>query len=197
MTPELELIRRIQDGDEEAFAALVDQHKERAVRTAYLFTQNWEDAKDVSQKAFIKAYRKLGTFKGESGFFTWFYVILSNTAKDFRRAHWWQLRRQQPVITEDGESDPFEKIAAKGPSSGKQSLNRELREKMDAYMHGLPHGEKEVVLLRYNDDLSMEEIAQRLGKAVGTVKAQLFSAHQKLQKHLSKYLEGGTRHVQA
>ncbi len=194
MSAEQELIAKIQGGDMNAFATLVEQYKERALRVAYGFVQNWEDAKDVSQNAFIKAYKNLARFKGESGFYTWYYRILANTAKDFLRKRWWHKFRQQVIGTNEGDKDPLDSLPGKAPMASDIVLSKELLHCIETFMRDLPWAQKQVLLLRYNDHLSLEEIAMQLKKAVGTVKAQLFTAHHELRKRLKDY-EGGTCHA--
>ena len=196
MNSELYLIKKIQDGDKELFAVLVDAYKERALRTAWFFTQNWEDAKDVSQKAFIKAYRHLRSFKGSSTFYTWFYRILSNTAKDFLRSRWWHNLREHPRRTQDGTEDPLDQVSDKKRTTTEIVMNQELFQHIGHFIGELPAGQKDVVILRYNDELSLEEIALALGKSIGTVKSQLFQAHQRLKNKCAQYLEGGMDHVE-
>ncbi len=190
MTPEQELLARIQGGDTDAFAALVEQYRERALRLAYGFVQNWEDAKDVSQVAFIKAYRSIGRFQGQSGFYTWYYRILANTAKDFLRRRWWHRLRREVVLPERADENALDAVPGKSKTAGEIAMHGELFHCIEDFMRDLPWAQKQVVLLRYNDHQSLEEIARQLNKAVGTVKAQLFSAHQSLRRRLKQHEEG-------
>ncbi len=195
MTPEEAILAKIQGGDAEAFAVLVNQYKERALRVAYGFVQNWEDARDVSQNAFIKAFRNLGKFRGQSGFYTWFYRILANSAKDFLRKRWWHRFRQHVVTTQDGQRDPMDSVADSSKTAAEVALSQDLLHCIEEFMQELPWAQKQVVVLRYNDHLSLEDIAEQLNKAIGTVKAQLFSAHHALRKKIQDIEKGGIRHV--
>jgi RNA polymerase sigma-70 factor, ECF subfamily len=186
-----EIIERIQGGDEQAFAILIDQYKERAMRQAYFYCQNWEDAKDISQKAFIKAYRKIRGFRGQANFYTWFYRILINSARDFQRRQWWFRWRVQPRQTEEGVWDPLNQVVDTSPRPLAVTMDKELLSQLDIFLAGLPSAQHDVIVLRYGEELSLEEIAERLGKAIGTVKAQLFAVHQKLRKKLANDRKGG------
>lgn len=174
---EKQLIEKAQKGDPEAFSALVRTYQERMVHVAYSFLRNFEDARDVAQEAFVKAYQALGQFKGNSRFSTWLYRILVNLCKDFVRK-----RKNKPESSEpDGE------VAAQGHNALKGLLNRELGQAIYREIDRLPFSQRSVFTLRYLEGLSLEEIAQTLELSVGAVKANLWQAGQKMKKGLQDY----------
>ncbi len=184
---EAELIVRARTGDLKAFTALVESHQARAVRAAYSFTGNFEDARDLSQEAFVKAYENLSQFKAESRFYTWFYRILSNTCKDFLRKR--KVRSVITFWTGRAEDRAEQKIADVSADAGETLLNRELGEEIYRAMDRLPARQKDAFMLRYLEGLSLDEISGGMGLSVGAVKAHLWQAASKMKKYLRQYLE--------
>ncbi len=190
-TAEAGLIVKARQGDLAAFSALVRLHEEKAVRIAYSFTRNWEDARDTAQDAFVKAYENLPKFRGESRFSTWIYRIIANLCKDsFRKK---KVRRDVNAALQRNEDDPdpAERMVSKTMDPSQSAENRELEETLQASMNTLPHQQKSVFALRYLQGMSLEEIAETLELSTGAVKAHLWQAGQKMQKMLGNYLAGG------
>ncbi len=189
------LIVKARAGDRAAFTALVRMHEEKAVRMAFSFTGHWEDARDIAQEAFLKAYENLGRFRGESLFSTWLYRIIANLCKDsFRKKKVRQAVNVSLRRTEEEEEDPVQKVVSHAPDALKETMNRELEETLHASIESLPFQQKNVFVLRYLQGMSLEEIAGTLDLSVGAVKAHLWQAGQKMQKMLAGYLsEGGVK----
>ena len=164
---------------EQNFEELVRRHMQKAVQMAAVVCGDYEDAKDISQEAFVKAYRALKNFEGKSQFSTWFYRILMNTAKDhFRKKHWLRF-----IKWKDTESmqNFFEKVEDAKSKADSPVLNQELGIKITACIQNLPHKQQWVFMLRFIEGHSLSEIAEMTGMAEGTVKANLHFAVEKFQ----------------
>jgi len=157
------------------------------MRLAYMTLRNWEDAKDVSQEAFIKIYRSVGNYKGEAKFSTWFYRIVMNTAKDCLRKRRW--KSFLGMKSSEEKTSFLEHIKDPGAGADQTTLGWELGEKISDAISGLPERQKQIFNLRFIEHLSMVEISDTMGIAVGTVKATLHFAVQKFSKELSPYMK--------
>ncbi len=196
---ETEFLSRSRSGDTRAFSAVVEFYQERAIRIAYSFLGNWEDARDSAQEAFIKAFKNLGSFKAESRFYTWFYRILANECKDHLRKKkvrgFISLWAGRASGSETEEESPEAKVAAKESDASKQLENKELGEKIFWVIRKLPFQQQNAFSLRYLEGLSMEEIADHMSLSVGAVKAHLWQAGRKvreiLKKTMTTEIEGG------
>lgn len=171
---DLDLIRRFLKGEEQAFTAIVRKYQKRAYCLAYRFTRNHQDAEDLSQEAFIRAYRALKKFKGRSSFFTWFYRILVNLCINFHRSK--PARVQLPV-------EDF-RLAQDGPDTLSIVQNREFMMKVDMAIEHLPLRQRTAFILRQREKLSFREVSESMGCSVGAAKASYFQAVQKLRKYL-------------
>ena len=178
MTEE-ELVRSAAKGDEMAFAQLVALHEKRIFALALRMTGNQEDAADVAQEAFLSAWRGLPNFRGEAGFATWLYRLTSNAAIDFLRKNKRQ-RAEASLNDEDlglNAPDP-------APTPQEQAEAQSLREAVRWGMGELSREHRQVLDLREYQELSYEEIAQRLDVDLGTVKSRLSRARSALRKIL-------------
>jgi len=185
---ETALIVRARGGDVESFSALVRLYQDRAVRLAYSILGNWEDARDVAQEAFVKAYRSLGGFKAESRFSTWFHRILVNLCKDFLRKK--KIRQGFGLFqkSSEEESSPEEAIPSPAPDPFRGVVNQELDQAIRGSLEKLPFRQRSVFALRYLEGLPLEAIANASGLTVGAVKANLWQAGEKMKKFLAPYL---------
>ena len=187
------LIERIKQGDEQAFMVLVDRYKHKAYRIAYRFTDNAEDAEDLSQEAFLKLYRAIGSFKGESGFYTWFYRILVNVCIDYTRKHKKTAgadsrSRERYGNGELTPEDCEDHRADADPAAA--VFNIELSAKVAEEIAALPDRQQQVFILRHYEGFRLREIAEMINCAEGTVKAHLFRAVCTLKERLSPYVFG-------
>lgn len=195
-TIERALIVKAKNGDVRAFSELVEMYQERAIRIAQGFVGNLEDARDLSQEAFVKCYEGLVTFKAESRFYTWFYRVLANTCKDFlrkkktRRSLFGWLAQDKDDETEE---NVYDRVIAKTPGASQDLANRELGDSIMKKLAELPEQQRMVFSLRYLDGLSLEEIAQSMSLSVGGVKANLWQAAQKMKKSLEHFAKEGGR----
>lgn len=177
-------ILKAREGDMFAFRALVDEHKEQAVRIAYSITGNLADAQDVAQDAFIKIYKNINSFKFNSKFSTWLYRIVVNLGHDFLR----KRIRSKVVFNNDNTALQGQIKDAKGVDPGETLLFKELKAKIEEAVTFLPEKQQIVFTLKYKKDMKNREIAEVMGVSVSTVKMHLFRALNKMQKKLSVYM---------
>jgi RNA polymerase sigma-70 factor (ECF subfamily) len=186
-TDEDELIERFQSGEEEAFNALVVKYQRKIYNLIYRYVPNSETARDLSQEVFIKAYRALPLFKRQSAFYSWLYRIAINLCIDFIR----QQGRVQTLSIEDLTAGDNEELMFNDerPLPQEQAEARELGWLIGQAVLQLPPGQQRVFNLRYQEGLQLKEIAARLDRSEGTIKAHLHHAHQRLQTMLLPYLK--------
>jgi len=189
---ELALVRAAKAGDMQAFEELVKRYDRNIFRIAQHITQNREDAEDVVQEAFLKAYGNLEHFQEQSKFYTWLVRIAVNEAL-------MKLRRRRPertvsldedVKTEE-DSMPRE-VADWAPNPEQQYKQAELREILTKTIQGLPASFRTVFVLRDVEGLSTEETAEALGLSIPAVKSRLLRARLQLRERLSKYFKRRT-----
>lgn len=176
---EARIVRNVLDGDVDEFERLVNEYQRNVYNLALRMVGNPEDASDMSQEAFIKAYSSLADFRGDSKFSVWLYRIVSNVCLDFLRK---RNRRQVVSLTVEDEDDgDVELDIADEESSPELLLERKLtREAVRRGLDSLPHDMREILLLREIQGLSYDEIAQVLQIEAGTVKSRIFRARKKL-----------------
>jgi RNA polymerase sigma factor RpoE len=183
------LVKRAQTGDLQAYDELVRRYQERIYSTVYHMTANHEDANDLAQEAFIKAYQSIKTFKGGSSFYTWVYRIAINKTINFLK----QRRNKTQMSLDDldfnAEHDP-DLVALISERTPRREINlAELQEKLNAAMQKLSEPHRLVVVLHDVQGLSHDEIAEMMDCNVGTVRSRLFYARQQLQAHLADYIK--------
>jgi len=185
---DIALVRRSQEGDLNAYDELVRRYQERIYATVYHMTSNHEDANDLAQDTFIKAFQALKSFKGDSSFYTWVYRIAVNKTINFLK----QRRNKHHLSLNDldfsAENDP-DLVALISHKTPRRDMNlTELQEKLNAAMLKLSAVHRLVVTLHDVQGLSHEEIGKIMDCNVGTVRSRLFYARQQLQAYLSDYL---------
>lgn len=178
-----ELVERARAGDSSAFEVLVTKYQQRVYNLALRMTGNEEDAFDLSQEAFIKAWRGLETFQFDAQFSTWLYRLTSNACLDFLRA---QKRRKTVSLTyEDDEGEETQiDVVDPAPDPEQAALASEDRELLRCALDALDDESREIITLRVIDDLRYDQIAEVLGVKEGTVKSRLSRAREKLKKKL-------------
>ncbi len=176
---ELQLIRRVQAGETEAFEDLVRSHEKTVYNLALRMTGDPQDAEDMAQEAFLKAYRSLGEFRGESKFSVWLYRIVSNVCLDHLRR---QSRRPTVSLTaEDEEGEQTQWDVPDESLSPERLLEQKLtREAVQKGLNALPEEQRQILLLREIRGLSYEEIGRILDLEPGTVKSRIFRARKRL-----------------
>src|SRR5216683_6090697 len=187
VSDELTLVQAAKSGDVSAFEELVRRYDRNVFRIAQHITQNREDAEDVVQDAFLKAYSNLNQFQGQSKFYTWLVRIAVNEAlmKLRRRRPGQMVSLDEDIKTED-DSIPRE-VADWSPNPEQLYDQGELREILTKTIQGLPAGFRTVFVLRDVEGLSTEETAEALGLSVPAVKSRLLRARLQLRERLSRY----------
>jgi RNA polymerase sigma factor RpoE len=183
------LVRRAQEGDTSAFDELVRRYQERIYGTLYHMTASHEDANDLAQEAFIKAYQALRSFKGDSSFFTWVYRIAVNRAINFlkQRKHRAAMSLNDLDLNAENHPDLVALVSERTPR--REAALTELQEKLNEAMQTLSEPHRLVVTLHDIQGLPHDEIAKIMDCNVGTVRSRLFYARQQLQAQLSDYLK--------
>ncbi len=179
-----ELAFKAARGDKEAFAELVRRYQKPIFAMAYRMVGNREDARDIAQEAFLKAYRALARFKENSRFSPWLYSIANNLCIDALRR-----KGRNNVSLDEPLPDGGERQVAGGMDPLKELEKQETSQQVQTAIDALPAKFKSVLLLRHMQELSYEEIAQTLGIPVSSVKTHLFRAREALRKQIIS-LEG-------
>ncbi len=176
-----ELVKRVQKGDKGAFDLLVLKYEHKIVNLVMRYVRDPELALDISQEAFIKAYRALPRFRGDSAFYTWLYRIAVNTAKNYLAA-----QRRRPMDIELDLQDPEQYgLHAKLKETDTPealTLSQELQEILERAIEALPDDLRTAIILRELDGMSYEEIAQTMDCPVGTVRSRIFRARDAISK---------------
>lgn len=180
-----ELVVSARRGDRRAFEELVERHKRRAYHIAFDFTRDGEDAKDLSQEAFLKAFINLQNFDGRSSFYTWFYRILVNLCLDYKRRH---KRAPAAEFDETAVSQMEPSHEPPRPRSPEQQvLARQISAKVGAALEALPARQRVAFVLKNHQGLSIKEIAELMDTAEGTVKVHLHRAVTALRERLAEF----------
>jgi RNA polymerase sigma factor (sigma-70 family) len=188
-TEESALVKRAREGDLSAYDDLVRRYQERIYATVYHMTANHEDANDLAQETFIKAFQAIKSFKGGSSFYTWVYRIAVNKTINFLKQRKNRSQMSLDDLDVNVEHDP-DLVALISDKTPRRELNlAELQEKLNAAMLKLSEQHRLVVTLHDVQGLSHEEIAEIMECNVGTVRSRLFYARQQLQAYLSDYLK--------
>jgi RNA polymerase sigma-70 factor (ECF subfamily) len=183
------LVERAQAGDGQAFAVLFAKYQRKVARLLSRYIRDQSEVEDVSQEAFIKAYRALPSFRGESAFYTWLYRISINTAKNYLVAQ----GRRAPTSTEfdADEAEGFEDAGQLRDINTPESLmqSRQIGETIDSAMAGLPEDLRSAIMLREIEGLSYEEIAEAMKCPIGTVRSRIFRAREVVADKLRPLLD--------
>jgi len=186
---EAELVKRVRRGDLTAYDDLVRRYQERIYATIYHMTSNHEDANDLAQEAFIKAFHALKSFKGGSSFYTWVYRIAVNKTINFLKQRKNKTQMSLDNLDFQVEHDPAF-VALISDKTPRREVNlAELQEKLNTAMQKLSEPHRLVVTLHDVQGLSHEEIAKIMDCNIGTVRSRLFYARQQMQAYLSDYLK--------
>src|SRR6266702_2466788 len=184
-----QLVKRARTGEMEAYDELVRRYQERIYATIYHMTANHEDANDLAQETFIKAYQALKSFKGDSSFFTWVYRIAVNKTINFLKQRKNKTHMSLNDLDFNAEHDP-DLVALISDKTPRRDVSlSELQEKLNAAMLKLSPVHRLVVTLHDVQGLSHEEIGKIMDCNIGTVRSRLFYARQQLQAYLSVYLK--------
>lgn len=193
-TDDLTLVQRVRTGDQRAFRLLVERYQRKVYGVALGMLKDKEEARDVSQEAFVKVYKYLDHFKGDASFYTWLYRITVNICIDVIRRKGSGRGDEHVEFDESVAHDTSEaNLGALGSRLGtnpqKSALRKELSDKITAAFQEIPEAHRQILLLREIEGMSYEDLARTLDIPKGTVMSRLFHARLKMQKILSNYLE--------
>lgn len=181
------LCRRVAAHDEAAFDLLVGRYQGRAYRLAWSMLRNAEDARDVSQEAFLRVYRTAAGFRGDARFSTWFYRILVNLCLDHRRrGRWWQRRLVADDGARDGERDVLERQPAPGPAPGDSLGAGQVTAQLWAAVARLSPQQRAAIVLHAQEELPTSQIAEVLKCSEATVRVHLHRAVSALRKIVAR-----------
>ena len=192
---DLSLVRRVQRGDKGAFDALVLKYQHKVVKLVMRYTRTPAEAEDIAQDAFIKAYRALPGFRGDSAFYTWLYRIAINTAKNAVAS-----RDRSPVEysldrhdagNENQESYELQGRMKDTATPEALAMTEEIRATVNTAIDALPEELRTAIVLRELEGLSYEEIAATMDCPVGTVRSRIFRAREAIDSRLRQVFDGG------
>ncbi len=187
---DLALVERVQRGERSAFDVLVLRYQQKVLKLVLRYIRDPMEAEDVAQEAFIKAFRAIGSFRGDSAFYTWIYRIAINTAKNALVAS-----KRRPVNfgidVQDPEQGDLEARLTDGETPEQLALTEEIRETVNHAMADLPEELRTAIVLREIDGLSYEEIAASMDCPVGTVRSRIFRAREAIDRRLRPIFAGG------
>jgi RNA polymerase sigma-70 factor (ECF subfamily) len=180
-------VARAQAGDQDAFGLLVERHSIRLFQMAYRMTGNEQDAEDVVQETFLRAYKQLNRFESRAGFGTWLHRIAANCSVDFLRKRKRQDQQVDPFEPEAEE--PMSAVSSRAPAPDDQVFHSEVREKVEAVMDQLTPMERAAFVLRHFEGRSIEDIGRALGTGPNATKQSIFRAVQKMRRALEPVLK--------
>lgn len=188
---EAQLVERCKAGDSEAFDELISAHQDRVFNTAFRLMGNYEEALDLTQEVFLNCFRKIENFKGDSALSTWLYRITVNTAKN--RWKYQQSRGLNRMTSMDAPMDADDEERVKQypdnqPTPRKVATDRQAMAHFEKQLETLNGEHREVLVLRYMEELSYEEISDILGLSLGTVKSRIHRARNELREVMAEYL---------
>lgn len=188
-TPDEELVLKAQQGDIHAFDELIERYHGKIYGLTYNMTSNREDAEDLTQEVFVKAFQALPRFKGKSSFYTWLYRIAVNKTINYRKKR--NKKRAMSLDQFDNEiklDDVYHDLTSKGSPLRNLSLS-ELQKKLNEAMQTLSEKHRTVVVLHDMQGVPHEEIAKMVGASVGTIRSRLFYARRQLQAELTEFMK--------
>ncbi|MGA8276675.1 MAG: RNA polymerase sigma factor RpoE [Rhodanobacteraceae bacterium] len=181
------LVERVQNGDKAAFDLLVRKYQHKIVSVISRYISDWSECQDVAQEAFIRAYRAIAAFRGDSAFYTWVYKIAINTAKNYLVS---QGRRPptEDVAVEDAEQFGSATRLRETATPEHELLRQEIERTVFATVEQLPEELRTAITLREVDGLSYEEIAAAMSCPIGTVRSRIFRAREAIDIQLRPLL---------
>jgi RNA polymerase sigma-70 factor (ECF subfamily) len=181
------LVLRVQKGDKRAFDLLVKKYQHKLVSVVGRYINDWSECQDVAQEAFIRAYRAIGAFRGDSQFYTWIYKIAINTAKNYLVS---QGRRPptDDIAVEDAVLFDGSARLSESATPERELLREEIERTVFATVEALPVELRQAITLREVDGLSYEEIAEAMNCPIGTVRSRIFRAREAIDETLRPLL---------
>ena len=186
---DLLLVERVRDGDKQAFGLLVEKYRRRVMRLLSRMIRDADEIEDITQEAFIKAYRALPQFRGEAAFYTWLYRIAINTAKNHLAAR----GRHMPTVSDQAMNDddePDERLVAQDTSTPESELlSKQMAYAVNEAVDALPEELRQAITLREIEGMSYEEIAEAMTCPIGTVRSRIFRAREAIAAILRPILD--------
>ena len=185
---DLELVRRVQRGESAAFDVLVRKYQHRIVALIGRYIADWSECQDVAQDTFIRAYRAIGNFRGDSQFYTWLHRIAVNTAKNYLVAH----KRRPPTDDIDvNDAEQFDSGVRLRDSDTpeREMMRQELEQTVMRAVQALPEELRTAITLREVEGMSYEDIAQKMGCPIGTVRSRIYRAREAIDAGLRPLLD--------
>ncbi len=183
------LVERVQKGDKHAFDLLIKKYQHRIVSLVARYVLDQTEALDVAQEAFIKAYRAIGNFRGDSAFYTWLYRIAINTAKN-----WLVAQKRRPPASDidavDAEQYDMESRLKDKGTPENELLREEIKDTVYSTIAELPEDLRTAIMLREMEGMSYEEIATTMECPIGTVRSRIFRAREAIDEKLRPLVEG-------
>lgn len=181
------LVERVQQGDRRAFDLLVRKYQHKVIGLVSRYVKNAAESEDIAQEAFIRAWRAIGSFRGESAFYTWLYKIAVNTAKN----HLVAMGRRPPaddIAIEDAVFVPGADRMQESATPERELMRQEIEQTVFSTVQSLPEELRTAITLREVDGLSYEEIAEAMGCPIGTVRSRIFRAREAIDEKLRPLL---------
>lgn len=183
------LVERVQKGDKRAFDLLILKYQHRIVSLVSRYVSDYAEAQDVAQEAFIKAYRAIGRFRGDSAFYTWLYRIAINTAKN-----WIVAKNRRPPASDvdavDAEQYGFSERMKETSTPENEMMREEIERTVYSTIADLPEDLRTAIMLREMDGMSYEEIATTMECPIGTVRSRIFRAREAIDEKLKPLIGG-------
>lgn len=185
---DLELVKRVQRGDSAAFDLLVRKYQHRVVALVGRYVHDWSEAQDVAQDTFLRAYRAIGSFRGDAQFYTWLHRIAVNTAKNHLVAH---NRRPPGEDIDASDAEQYETGARLRDTDTpeRELMRQELERTVMKAVEALPEELRTAITLREVEGLSYDEIAEKMGCPIGTVRSRIFRAREAIDAELRPLLD--------
>lgn len=190
-TAEAQFIERLKEGEATAFNTLVAERSGEIYGLLYRLTENAEEARDLTQETFLRAFQSIHQFRGDADLRTWIYRIAINQARN--RWRWWRRRRREATVSLDVSEGPLKepliaRLASQANSPEEETLERERQSMLRSALRSLSQAYRETVILRDIEGFSYDEIASTLDISVGTVKSRLARGRQELRRKLERSL---------
>jgi RNA polymerase sigma-70 factor, ECF subfamily len=185
---DLAFVTKARAGDADAYRVLVERHSRALFRLAFRMTGNEQDAEDVVQESFLRAYRQLGKFDERASFGTWLYRIAMNCSLDLVRS---KKRRSEQMAPADPElDDPVLSLPSHDPTPDRMAMSGEVRDRVAAALNELSASERTAFVLRHFEGMCIEDVSRVLGCQPGAAKHSVFRAVQKLRRALEPVMSG-------
>lgn len=183
-----QLVERVQNGDKHAFDLLVAKYQRKLIRLLSQFVRDPAEVEDVAQEAFIKAYRALHAFRGDSAFYTWLYRIGINTAKNYLVSQGRKASTLQGIDTEDAEGFEVSSLLREMDTPESELMSKQIAQTVNQTLEQLPEELRTAIVLREIEGLSYDEIAKIMECPIGTVRSRIFRAREAISEELRPLL---------